>query len=94
MRIFRELFTANPDRSREEKRNDFGTVRLVVEGLSTRWFIDPQLLAAFGEEQIFHRYTREISSHRGPLIFGTKEALDTDSMPITRTAWISCSCSY
>lgn len=34
MRIFRELFTANPDRPREGKRNDFGTVRLVVEGFA------------------------------------------------------------
>lgn len=34
MRIFRELFTVNPDSSREEKRNDFDTVRLEVEGFA------------------------------------------------------------
>lgn len=34
MRIFRELFTANPNRSREGEKNDFGTVRLVVEGFA------------------------------------------------------------
>lgn len=65
-----------------EGKIDFSTVRLVVEGFSVVYRSQP--LTAFGEEQILHLYTREISRHGGLLIFGTKEALDTDAMPITR----------
>lgn len=62
----------------------------------SRWCIDLQPLAAFAEERILYRClrVREISLYGGPLIFGTKEALDTDSVVGTRTPEIPVSRSF
>lgn len=82
MRIFCSLFEG------EKERGDLDTIRLVVEGFAVVYRSPATLQRRSVKSKFSIRlYTREISRHGGPVnIRGSKEALDTGAMPITRTA--------